>query len=78
MLPRVSSSITARERLLLCALQLKQEIAGDPKTAIFGLMHCSKTMPSFDYRVVESKQCRRREMDISTDQDGIAFVATLN
>jgi hypothetical protein len=44
----------------------------------FAFMHCSKTTPSFDQRIVERLQCRRREMDISTDQDFIAFVAALN
>jgi hypothetical protein len=45
----------------------------------FAFMHCSKTTPSFDHRIVEREQCRRRrETDISTDQDFIAFVASLN
>jgi hypothetical protein len=44
----------------------------------FAFMHCSKTTTSFDHRIVEREQCRRRETDISTDQDFIAFVASLN
>src|ERR1700694_4229570 len=46
---------------------------GDPKSATFGLMHCSKTTPSFDHHVVETEQCSRRETDINTDQRCYCF-----
>jgi hypothetical protein len=41
-------------------------------------MHCSKTKPSFDFRMVESRVGHAAQGDICSDKDVIAFVALLN